>query len=109
MSKPITIEKFLIVLSDLHDELDNAYWEANGAEHKDIIYNIIDIIRIEATELNKLSIQDHHYPYETITLEVKGLKEKLKFLHKNMGTYVPRSRTARSLEQLIPKVAAQDI
>ncbi|MBV1871937.1 MAG: hypothetical protein KUG83_05260 [Gammaproteobacteria bacterium] len=109
MSKPVTIEKFLVILSELHDELDNAYWEANSADHKDVMYNIIDIIRIEAAELNKLSIQDHHYPYEPITQEVRGLKEKLKFLHKNMGKFVPRSKTAHNLEQLIPKVAAQDI
>lgn len=109
MSKPKSIANFLIILSDLHNELDNAYWEANCLEHKDIIYNIIDIIRIEAAELNKLSVQDHHYPYEPITQEVKDLKERLKFLHKNMGKYVPRSKTAQNLEQLLPKIAAHGL
>lgn len=109
MNSPITIASFLTTLSELHDELDNAYWEANCVQHKDIIYNIINIIRIESIELNKLSIQDHHYPYEPITQEVRDLKEKLNAFRKGLEIYVPRSKTALSLEQVLPKFMAQGL
>ena len=58
-----TLREYLSLL----EILDDAYWEASTIQHKDLLYDIIGIFHQEVAELNKLSVQDHHYPYEVIT------------------------------------------
>ena len=58
-----TLREYLSLL----ELLDDAYWEASSIHHKDMLYDIISIFSQEVAEINKLSIQDHHYPYEVIT------------------------------------------
>ena len=59
-----TLREYLSLL----ELLDDAYWEASSIHHKDMLYDIISIFSQEVAEINKLSIQDHHYPYEVITV-----------------------------------------
>jgi hypothetical protein len=106
MTQSTTITEFLNTLTELEDALDNAYWEANSIMHKDLIYNIISIIRFESSELNKLSVQDHHYPYEPVTAEIRELKERLHFLQNDINHYVLRTSTATHLEHLIAHVSS---
>lgn len=63
-----TLREYLSLL----ELLDDAYWEASSIQHKDMLYDIISIFSQEVAEINKLSIMDHHYPYEVITEESGG-------------------------------------
>ena len=51
-----TLREYLSLL----ELLDDAYWEAASIQHKDMLYDIISIFSQEVSEINKLSIQDHH-------------------------------------------------
>lgn len=105
MTQSTTIRSFLNTLSELEDILDDCYWEASTLVHKDRIYNLISLIRCEASELNKLSVQDHHYPYEPVTSEIRELKEGLHFLQGDIKNTVLRTKTALELERLIAQLA----
>ncbi len=74
MTQTTTIHSFLNTLTELENILDDCYWEASTLADKDRIYNLINLIRCEASELNKLSVQDHHYPYEPVTSEIRERK-----------------------------------
>jgi hypothetical protein len=101
-----TISEAATHIEDLIALLDDAYWEASAIESKDLIYNVIHVVQSEYTEINKLSIQDHHMPYEPITKDFREMKHKFSLLRNMMNTVVMRSRTAGALEQLMPKVSA---
>lgn len=102
MTKTLTISDALVDFMDLAEALDNAYWEAGHIERKDSIYNIITAVNGEIGEINKLSVQDHHYPYEPITEGIRDVKEKLNRLRKSLDELDMRTRTATLLEKLIP-------
>ena len=93
-------------IQELISILDNAYWETATIERKDLIYSIIALLGSENTEINKLSIQDNHLPYEPISEDFRELKNKLNQLRKMMDEVVMRSVTARALDRLIPKITS---
>lgn len=102
---PTTISDAATHIQDLIVLLDNAYWEASSIESKDLIYDVIHVVQAEYTEINKLSIQDHHMPYEPISREFHEMKHKFSLLRKMMSTAVMRSSTSSALEQLMPKIS----
>ena len=104
MSEP-TIAEACEALEKLVSVLDDAYWEASSVENKDRLYSIISLVHAELAELSKLSIQDHHMPYEIITLPFNQVKAKLNNLRKVMDEVVLRGQTAQQLDQLITEVA----
>ncbi len=104
MSNPASIADASGDIQELIAILDNAYWEAATIERKDLLYSIIALLGKENTEINKLSIQDHHLPYEPISEDFRELKNKLNQLRKMMDELVMRSVTARELDRLIPKI-----
>ena len=63
--------------------------ESSNIAHKDMIYDIISIFIHELSELNKLSIQDHHYPYEIITEGIRRVRSKLDVLENLLGHHSP--------------------
>ena len=80
--------------------LDDAYWEASTIQHKDFIYDMQVILQREIGELNKLSIQDHHYPYEPITEEIKSFHVRLNQLKKRIEELIPRQQTSFRLQTM---------
>jgi len=98
----LTISDALSDFIELSEALDDAYWEAGQIERKDSIYNIITAVNGEIGEINKLSVQDHHYPYEPITQGIQDVKEKLNRLRKSLDELDMRTRTASLLEKVIP-------
>lgn len=96
-------------IEELSAALDCAYWEASNIERKDLIYSIITLLNSESTEISKLSIQDHHLPYEPISKDFYDLKQRLNQLSKNMDEVVIRSVTAKELLRLIPTIASMII
>jgi hypothetical protein len=95
------IAKVVIILEELLEGLDQAYWEVASIDRKDFFYDIISVIHLELSELGKLSIQDHDLEYEPITKEFRSVRTKLSKLRNQLDEYILRSTTAAKLEMLI--------
>ncbi len=105
MSEP-TIAYASECIEQLLAVLDNAYWEANTIEKKDVLYSILSALHAERSELSKLSIQDHDLEYEAICREFKEVKGGLNNLRKAMDDHVVRIKTSLELDRLISEVVA---
>lgn len=92
-TSPARIADACLEFQSLIDVLDDAYWEASTVESKDVIYDILTVFHRELAELNKLSIQDHHYPYEMITDVIRQVSPKLHRLLANVNKLVERTNT----------------
>lgn len=84
--------------------LDDAYWEAGCIEHKDMIYDIISIFSQEVAELNKLNVQDHHYPYEVITEGISRVVPKLERLDEARHDVIQRTQTLTDFRDILSSV-----
>lgn len=84
--------------------LDDAYWEAGTIQHKDGLYDIISIFTTEVSELNKLSIQDHHFPYEIITEGVRRVVPKLERLDDAREEVILRTQTLIDFRDIVSSV-----
>lgn len=84
--------------------LDDAYWEAGTIHHKDMLYDIISILSKEVAELNKLSIMDHHYPYEVITEGIRRVVPKLERLDDNREDVIQRTQTLTDFRDILSSV-----
>ncbi len=105
MQQP-TINHVMNEFLNLQELLDDAYWEASSIEHKDAIYNIISQLSKEIAELNKLSVQDHHYPYEFITEGIRRVTPKVIALEENLNIIVKRTQTLTDMKELLSNVIA---
>jgi hypothetical protein len=86
--------------------LDDAYWEAACIEHKDFIYDIGSMFQQEIGELNKLSIQDHHYPYEFITEGIRRIVPKVEEFDNRLATLIPRTKTYIDMRDILSNILA---
>lgn len=84
--------------------LDDAYWEAGTVQNKDIIYDIISIFTYEIAELNKLSVQDHHYPYEIITEGMRRVIPKMERLDSRKDDVIQRTQTLTDFKEVLSSV-----
>lgn len=84
--------------------LDDAYWEAGTIQHKDMIYDIISIFSQEVSELNKLSIQDHHFPYEIISEGMRRVIPKLDRLDEYKDDVIQRTQTLIDFRDILSLV-----
>lgn len=89
-----TLEELVVIL-------DHTYWESNHADQKDRVYDIINAVYKELSELSKLSIQDHGLEYEPITVDFRLARAKLNTLRRTIEDSVFRTSTAASLESCI--------
>ena len=84
--------------------LDDAYWEASSIQHKDMFYDIISILGQEVAEMNKLSVMDHHYPYEVITEGIRRLVPKLERLDEQREDVIQRTQTLTDFRDILSSV-----
>lgn len=105
MSKP-SIAHVMNEFMDFGELLDDAYWEASTIEHKDFIYDIISLFSQEIAELNKLSVQDHHYPYEFITEGIRRATSKVTQLEQDLIGIVRRTQTLTDMKEVLSNVLA---
>ena len=96
-----SISNAIETLEELLKGLDQAYWEANSLDRKDFFYDLISALHAELSELNKLSVQDHHLDYESVSEEFRAARPKLSRLCKLVDDFALRSTTALRLEHLI--------
>ncbi len=89
-----------------HELLDAAYWEASSIEDKDIIYDIISQFSQEIAELNKLSIQDHHYPYEFITEGIRRVTPRVINLERHLQAIIKRTQTMSDMRDALSNIIA---
>ncbi|NVD34269.1 hypothetical protein [Marinobacter lutaoensis] len=99
-----TVADTLREYQSLLELLDDAYWEASTIQHKDMLYDIISILSQEVAEINKLSIQDHHYPYEVITEGIRRVVPKLERLDENREDVIQRTQTLTDFRDILSSV-----
>lgn len=95
-----TLREYLSLL----ELLDDAYWEANCIRHKDFIYDILSIFHQEVAELNKLSVMDHHYPYEVITEGIRRVVPRLEQLDEERHEIIQRTQTLTDFRDVLSSV-----
>lgn len=95
-----TLREYLSLL----ELLDDAYWEANSIQHKDMLYDIISIFNQEVAELNKLSVMDHHYPYEVITEGMRRVVPRLERLDDIRDEVIQRTQTLTDFRDVLSSV-----
>ncbi|WP_339804587.1 hypothetical protein [uncultured Marinobacter sp.] len=95
-----TLREYLSLL----ELLDDAYWEASTIQHKDMIYDIISIFNQEVAELNKLSVMDHHYPYEVITEGIRRVVPRLDQLDEQRHDIILRTQTLTDFRDIVSSV-----
>ncbi|MBL4797162.1 MAG: hypothetical protein JKY50_07100 [Oleispira sp.] len=86
---------------DLIKILDDAYWEANSCDEKDYVYNLSSILTAEYIELNKLSVQDHHFDYEVISISQETLKQALSQFQLRAPNQIRRQTTLVKVNDLL--------
>ena len=89
----ISFAEAIEIICDLSKVLDDAYWEANSCEEKDNVYNLSSILSSEYIELSKMSVQDHHFEYEVISLSQEALKQALTQFQQRVPKQVRRQTT----------------
>ena len=95
-----TLREYLSLL----ELLDDAYWEAGTMEHKDMLYDIISILNQEVAEMNKLSLDDHHYPYEVITEGMRRVVPRLELLDEQRENIILRTQTLTDFRDIVSSV-----
>jgi hypothetical protein len=95
-----TLREYLSLL----ELLDDAYWEAGTMEHKDMLYDIISILSQEVAEMNKLSLDDHHYPYEVITEGMRRIVPRLERLDEQRENIILRTQTLTDFRDILSSV-----
>ncbi len=95
-----TLREYLSLL----ELLDDAYWEAGTMEHKDMLYDIISILNQEVAEMNKLSLDDHHYPYEVITEGMRRIVPRLERLDEQREGVILRTQTLTDFRDILSSV-----
>lgn len=104
------IAEAIAILEELVATLDHTYWESNHIDQKDRVYDLINVLHKELSELAKLSIQDHELEYEPISADFRLARSKLSNLRKTIEDSVFRASTAAALEASISAtVALSDI
>lgn len=99
--KKLSISDSIDIICDLNKVLDDAYWEANNCEEKDHVYNLVNILNTEFIELSKLSVQDHHFDYEVISISQEALKHALTQFQQRLSTQVRRQSTQIQLNAFL--------
>jgi hypothetical protein len=101
-----TISEAQALFVDLVAELDHAYWEASTIEMKDHCFNTLRLIQQELDDLGKVSIQDHHYPYEVINTTPTILKDAFEQLYTALQSGFVYTKTKQALLNLIKQIQA---
>ena len=99
-----TISQVIAEFEGFLELLDDAYWEASQIAHKDFIYDIIGVFSKELSELNKLSVQDHHYSYEFITEGIQRISNKVVELERDREQLIPRTKTLKDLSEVLSNI-----
>ncbi|EAT11962.1 hypothetical protein HF888_11290 [Bermanella marisrubri] len=89
----VSIAKASVYLDELLSCIENIYWEANDIPSKDVCFNLIRLLQSELTELNKVSVQDHHYDYEIIAYPPTTVIEAVEALQSHLKNMVLRTQT----------------
>lgn len=99
-----TISHVLSEFESFAELLEDAYWEAATLTNKDFIFDVLSVFSKELSELNKLSIQDHHYQYECISEGVRRIQPKLAELAERKAEIVGRTTTLQDLGEVLSNI-----
>lgn len=93
----INISQAIESVWELIETLEQVYWEAGEMAHKDSVFNCLQILNREYMELLKISVQDHHFDYEVISLSLQQLMPVLSELSAEANTICRRMATREQL------------
>lgn len=99
----ITISQASELIWELLETLEDAYWEASTCDGKDQIFNLMRLLTNEYTELLKVSVQDHHYEYEVITIGLRELRHTLEEFQSVCTSLTRRQQTAERLMAVLKR------
>lgn len=102
----ITIAQATVLVSDIVEALEDVYWESSSVTIKNQCFNVVRILQQEITELTKVSVQDHHYEYETIACPGKDVAKGLEKLSELLANEVLRNKTKALLTPLLEQAKA---
>ncbi len=97
----ISFAEAIEIICDLSKVLDDAYWEANSCDDKDQVYNLTSILNTEFIEMSKVSVQDHHFDYEVISVSQEALKQALTLFQQRVPKQIRRQSTLIRLNALL--------
>lgn len=100
----ITISQASELIWELIQTLEDTYWEANHCDSKDQVFNLMRLLTNEYMELLKISVQDHHYEYEVITVSLHELRHALEEFQTVCNTLTRRQRTTERLAGLLKRL-----
>ncbi|MGB1092867.1 MAG: hypothetical protein ACPGYX_12145 [Oceanobacter sp.] len=61
------ISQAIETIWELIESLEQAYWASSSLQAKDAFTNLLQCLFREYIELQKLSVQDHHFEYEVVS------------------------------------------
>ncbi len=99
-----TISQAQSLFVDLVAELDHAYWESSTIEMKDHCFNMLRLVQQELDDLGKMSIQDHHYPYEVMNTTPNILQGALEQLFNAVNASFVQTKTKQALLELLSQI-----
>ena len=102
----ITIAQGSALVSELLEVMENVYWESPSVTVKNQCFNIVRILHQELTELTKVSVQDHHYEYEAISVSGAVFAQELARLSQLLATEVLRTTTQGLLHGALEQARA---
>lgn len=100
----ISISQACELVWDLLQALEDTYWEASTLSDKDQVFNVLQSLNAEYMELLKVSVQDHHYPYEVISTNHNILKQTLSDFKHIAGQLTRRQHTSARLNALLDQL-----
>ena len=100
----VNLQQASQILDDLIPVLDDMYWEASTVDHKDMIYNLIRLITDEAIELHKVSVQDGHYPYESVTEIFPVVRSSMTPIRENLSRICRRTKTEKEASEHLQRL-----
>ncbi|WP_221796916.1 hypothetical protein [Oceanobacter mangrovi] len=99
MSK-LVISTALESIWETIEALEDGYWEASAMADKDLLFSLIQMLYREYNELLKVSVQDHHFPYEVIGVPQQQFISLLGRISQQLPQLCQRPTTQDRLQSL---------
>ena len=107
---PITdtdIDDYRNALSDLHDQLNQAYWYASTIEAKDALNGLSQAVADILTEVNVEALDENTDKYKPLKEKIDAVNKKLKSVKAQIDGWVHAISIATEVVKIIDQALAQ--
>ena len=101
----ITIAQGSLLVSELLEVFEHVYWESPSVSVKNQCFNVVRLLQQELTDLNKVSVQDHHYEYEPIASPAQVFAKELNLIMSLLSNEVLRTTTQQQLHDVLEQAS----